>query len=134
MDSKIQVKKASVTGGTGCKQPGKKKAKEKEFSAERLRILCWSHTNTKKKRIVLRIMAIIPRCERPSVVTVAINDGEGKMEYQGLLDSCQVVQTTAHNTTHAGPAYPQGCKALSGPAGKEKSTKPSKRQNDQCKL
>ncbi|GBM93623.1 hypothetical protein AVEN_179130-1 [Araneus ventricosus] len=38
MDSKIQVKKTSVTGGTGCKQPGKKKAKEKEFSVESLHV------------------------------------------------------------------------------------------------
>ncbi|GBM36089.1 hypothetical protein AVEN_221248-1 [Araneus ventricosus] len=41
MDFKIQVKKTSVTGGTVCKQPGKKKAKEKEFSVERLHILRW---------------------------------------------------------------------------------------------
>ncbi|GBN00433.1 hypothetical protein AVEN_55233-1 [Araneus ventricosus] len=41
MDSKLQVKKTSVTGGTGCKQPGKKKAREKEFSVERLHILRW---------------------------------------------------------------------------------------------
>ncbi|GBM08048.1 hypothetical protein AVEN_71480-1 [Araneus ventricosus] len=32
MDSKTQVKKTSVTGGTGCKQPGKKKAKERKSS------------------------------------------------------------------------------------------------------
>ncbi|GBM04059.1 hypothetical protein AVEN_25050-1 [Araneus ventricosus] len=32
VDSKIQVKKTSVTGGTGCKQPGKKKAKERKSS------------------------------------------------------------------------------------------------------
>ncbi|GBO31907.1 hypothetical protein AVEN_206161-1 [Araneus ventricosus] len=32
MDSKIQMKKTSATGATGCKQPGKKKAKEREFS------------------------------------------------------------------------------------------------------
>ncbi|GBN05560.1 hypothetical protein AVEN_201945-1 [Araneus ventricosus] len=32
MDSKTQVKKTSVTGGAGCKQPGKKKAKERKNS------------------------------------------------------------------------------------------------------
>ncbi|GBM44170.1 hypothetical protein AVEN_257115-1 [Araneus ventricosus] len=40
MDSKIQVKKTSVTGGTGCKQPGKKKAKERKSS--RLNVLIYS--------------------------------------------------------------------------------------------
>ncbi|GBM75002.1 hypothetical protein AVEN_195309-1 [Araneus ventricosus] len=38
LDSKIQMKKTSATGATGCKQPGKKKAKEREFSVERLHI------------------------------------------------------------------------------------------------
>ncbi|GBM39821.1 hypothetical protein AVEN_45784-1 [Araneus ventricosus] len=40
MDSKIQVKKTSVTGGTGCKQHGKKKAKERESS--RLNVFIYS--------------------------------------------------------------------------------------------
>ncbi|GBM21591.1 hypothetical protein AVEN_172451-1 [Araneus ventricosus] len=32
MDSKTQVNKTSVTGRTGCKQPGKKKAKKRKSS------------------------------------------------------------------------------------------------------
>ncbi|GBN88887.1 hypothetical protein AVEN_260774-1 [Araneus ventricosus] len=32
MDSKIQVKETSVTGGIGCRQPVKKKAKERKSS------------------------------------------------------------------------------------------------------
>ncbi|GBM97142.1 hypothetical protein AVEN_91830-1 [Araneus ventricosus] len=40
MDSKLQVKKTSVTGGTGCKQPGKKKAKERKSS--RLNVFIYS--------------------------------------------------------------------------------------------
>ncbi|GBM47418.1 hypothetical protein AVEN_175597-1 [Araneus ventricosus] len=40
MDSKTRVKKTSVTGGTGCKQPGKKNAKERESS--RLNVFIYS--------------------------------------------------------------------------------------------
>ncbi|GBM45696.1 hypothetical protein AVEN_14141-1 [Araneus ventricosus] len=32
MGSRIQMKKTSATGATGCKQPGKKTAKERESS------------------------------------------------------------------------------------------------------
>ncbi|GBN53866.1 hypothetical protein AVEN_247781-1 [Araneus ventricosus] len=38
MDSGIQMKETSATGATGCKQPVKKKAKEREFSVELLHI------------------------------------------------------------------------------------------------
>ncbi|GBN19775.1 hypothetical protein AVEN_48036-1 [Araneus ventricosus] len=38
MDSGIQMKESSATGATGCKEPGKKKGKEREFSFERLHI------------------------------------------------------------------------------------------------
>ncbi|GBN60926.1 hypothetical protein AVEN_245738-1 [Araneus ventricosus] len=40
MDSKTQVKKASVTGATGCKQPGKKKLKVRKSS--RLNVFIYS--------------------------------------------------------------------------------------------
>ncbi|GBM36058.1 hypothetical protein AVEN_221226-1 [Araneus ventricosus] len=60
MDSKIQVNNASITGETGCKQPGKKRAKEKEFSVERLHILRWRRTNLNKlERVQLSAARII---------------------------------------------------------------------------
>ncbi|GBO12936.1 hypothetical protein AVEN_21537-1 [Araneus ventricosus] len=40
MDSKIQVKKTSITKGTGCRQPGKKKVKERKSS--RFNVLIYS--------------------------------------------------------------------------------------------
>ncbi|GBN44801.1 hypothetical protein AVEN_30872-1 [Araneus ventricosus] len=40
MDSKTREKKTSVTGGTGCKQPGKKKEKERKSS--RLNVFIYS--------------------------------------------------------------------------------------------
>ncbi|GBN26562.1 hypothetical protein AVEN_210127-1 [Araneus ventricosus] len=39
MASRIQMKETSATGATGCKQPGKKKAKGREFSVQCLHIL-----------------------------------------------------------------------------------------------
>ncbi|GBM88335.1 hypothetical protein AVEN_196973-1 [Araneus ventricosus] len=38
MASRIQMKETSTAGATGCRQPGKKKAKEREFSVGRLHI------------------------------------------------------------------------------------------------
>ncbi|GBM90914.1 hypothetical protein AVEN_46397-1 [Araneus ventricosus] len=40
-DSDDEVKKTSITEGTGCRQPGKKKAKEREFLVARPHILRW---------------------------------------------------------------------------------------------
>ncbi|GBM34166.1 hypothetical protein AVEN_175255-1 [Araneus ventricosus] len=40
MDSKTRVKKASITEGTGCRQPGKKKTKERKSS--RLNVFIYS--------------------------------------------------------------------------------------------
>ncbi|GBN74543.1 hypothetical protein AVEN_176300-1 [Araneus ventricosus] len=39
MDSKIQVKKTSITEGTGCRQPGKKRQKRE---SSRLNVLIYS--------------------------------------------------------------------------------------------
>ncbi|GBO21408.1 hypothetical protein AVEN_223130-1 [Araneus ventricosus] len=99
---------------------------------------CPAHFKMSKK-VKDNFLHVFSACEStPAILR------QGKMKFAKLLDKDAEIQKATEVfknnylvylfSAHAGPAYPQGCKALSGPAGKEKSTKPSKRHNDQYKL
>ncbi|GBO13110.1 hypothetical protein AVEN_233886-1 [Araneus ventricosus] len=45
------------------------------------------HTNTKKKR-----MGVYKKHDMQIFYCLRNNDGDGKMEFQGLSDSCEVIQ------------------------------------------
>ncbi|GBN08173.1 hypothetical protein AVEN_59288-1 [Araneus ventricosus] len=67
---------------SGYKGSGPKEKKKEHYPV----------TQTKKKRIVLRMMVIKPMILR-SFCFRRSNDVDGKMEFQGLLNSCQMVQS-----------------------------------------
>ncbi|GBM49561.1 hypothetical protein AVEN_186668-1, partial [Araneus ventricosus] len=63
----------------------------KEKKKEHYRVFSAQAHRTKKKRMVLWMM-LIKTMILKSICCRCNNDGEGDVEFEGLVDSCQVVQ------------------------------------------